>query len=253
MASRDVIVSYCEDLLLSSQYHDYCPNGLQIEGKSNISRLVSGVSACQALLDAAIEQHADMILVHHGYFWKNDSRAITGYAKKRIQTVLQHNVNLLAYHLPLDGHSPLGNNAQLAKVMQWTIEGSMHSTCGRDLGLFGHMQRPCSALDLQSKLHENLAHNPLMIAKNPHTKIKRIAWCTGAAGDDIHYALELGVDAFITGEPAERLYHIAQETGIVFYAAGHHATERYGVQALGHHLSEHFGIQHTFIDIPCPI
>lgn len=253
MSNRDAIVRYCNDLLSCAQYKDYCPNGLQIEGKAQVRNLVSGVSACQALLDAAIAHNADMILVHHGYFWKNEARELTGYAQKRIRSILQHDINLLAYHLPLDGHGTLGNNAQLAKILDWLIEGNLPSSCGVDLGRYGRLKHPCSATALQSQLHQKLQHAPLMIAKDPEKTIQTIAWCSGAAGDDIHHALALGVDAFVTGEPAERLFHIAQETGIAFYAAGHHATERFGVQALGDHLAARFDIQHHYIDIPCPI
>jgi len=253
MIDRDALTTYCNQLLAIDNYRDYCPNGLQVAGNKAVTHIVSGVSACQDLVDAAVAQQADMLLVHHGYFWKNTSACLTGIQKRRIQTLLQHDISLLAYHLPLDGHAKLGNNAQLAQYLHWHIDGDLPSTCGQAIGKIGRLAQPMQAQALQAQLASTLSHQPLMIANDPEQSVHRIAWCSGAAVDDIHYAIDAGVDAFITGEPAERVFHIARETGIVFYAAGHHATERYGVQALGAHLATQFGITHQYIDIPCPI
>ncbi|MEC8882755.1 MAG: Nif3-like dinuclear metal center hexameric protein [Pseudomonadota bacterium] len=253
MASREEITEYCNRLLQAKHFNDYCPNGLQVEGKKEVNRIVSGVSACLDLLQKAQQENADMILVHHGYFWKNDSKCITGYHKKRLQFLLKHDISLLAYHLPLDQHAEIGNNVMLAKIIEIDTTGRLPSTCGIELGNIGTLQRPVSAEYLKNELHKKLQQNPLMITNNPNKIIKTIAWCSGAAADDIQYAIENNVDAFITGEPAERIFHIAKETDITFYACGHHATERYGIQALGKKVANQFKIDHNFIDIPCPI
>lgn len=253
MPSRQEITQYCNHLLQIERFKDYCPNGLQVEGKNEVHRIVSGVSACLDLLKKAQQESADMILVHHGYFWKNDSKCITGYHKKRLQFLLNHDISLLAYHLPLDQHAEIGNNAMLAKIIEIDVVGRLPSTCGIELGNIGTLQKPQSAEHLKNELHRKLQQSPLMITNNPNKIIKTIAWCSGAAADDIQYAIENNVDAFITGEPAERIFHIAKETDITFYACGHHATERYGIQALGKKVANQFKIEHNFIDIPCPI
>lgn len=253
MASRDEIVAYCNRLLQAKCFKDYCPNGLQVEGKKEVHHIVSGVTACLDLLQRAQREHADMILVHHGYFWKNDSKCITGYHKKRLQFLLNHDISLLAYHLPLDQHAEIGNNVMLAQTIGINITGRLPSTCGIDLGNIGTLQKPITAECLKNELSVKLQQSPLMITNNPNKIVKTIAWCSGAAADDIQYAIKKNADAFITGEPTERIFHIAKETNITFYACGHHATERYGVQALGKKVANQFRIKHNFIDTPCPI
>jgi len=248
MISRQKVVTYLDTLLEVSRYRDYCPNGLQVEGCADLEHIVSGVTASQALIEAAIEQGADALLVHHGYFWKGETPSITGIKRQRIQRLLETGINLLAYHLPLDGHIELGNNAQLARVLGLETEGVSGET---GLLYYGRLKQTCSGEVLATHIESCLARAPLHIpADRP---IDRVAWCTGGAQSYIEEAVELGVDAFITGEASEQTVHIARETGIHFYAAGHHATERYGVQALGEHLAEQFDLKHSFIDIDNPV
>ena len=246
--NRQEILSYLESLLDVGRYRDYCPNGLQVEGRDEITHIVSGVTASQALIEAAVEQGADALLVHHGYFWKGESPTITGIKRQRIQRLLESEINLLAYHLPLDGHAELGNNSQLARVLGINVEGI---TGESGLLYHGRLKQICGGDDFAAHIESCLGRSPQHISAN--RTIERVAWCTGGAQSYIEEAAELGVDAFITGEISEQTVHIAHEMGIHFYAAGHHATERYGVQALGTHLSTEFGLKHTFIDIDNPV
>jgi putative NIF3 family GTP cyclohydrolase 1 type 2 len=220
------LCEFCDEYLKTGEFSDYCPNGLQVEANSRVEHIVCGVTASQALIEAAIEQGADTILVHHGYFWKGEAQPITGIKGRRIASLIRNNINLLAFHLPLDAHPEVGNNVQLAAVMDWQVE----SSCGeQELVLTG---RPASAGD-----HE----------------ITRLAWCTGAAQGFIEAAAGQGVDAFISGEVSEPTFHLAREMGVHYIAAGHHATERYGVQALAAEIARRFGISQQFIDIPNPV
>lgn len=247
------LVSYLNSLLQPEQWRDYCPNGLQIEGCRSIHKIVTGVSACQELLNQAIIAEADAILVHHGYFWKGEDPCILGIKRKRILTLLNHNLHLLAYHLPLDGHSSLGNNVQLAKQLGIEIVEEFICPQGPGLGLVGELPEAMSGNEFKEHVEHCLQRQPLYIHGQADNAIKRIAWCTGAAQDFIEQAIVCGVDAYLTGEISERTVHIARESGIHFYAAGHHATERYGIKALGEHLSQHFKIDHQFIDIDNPV
>lgn len=246
------LLDYCDRLLDSAAFADYCPNGLQVQGGERVRRIVSGVTASQALVDAAIAAQADLLLVHHGYFWKGESSPLTGIKQRRIKALLQHDINLVAYHLPLDVHAELGNNVQLAQLMDWQIEGGLEPDNPRSVGLQGRLSAPLSGEQLAAQLAQRLQRTPLHIPGNDRP-IRRIAWCTGAAQGYIDRAIALGVDAYITGEVSEPTVHLARENGIHFFAAGHHATERYGVKALGEHLAQQFGIQHQFIDIDNPV
>lgn len=246
------LLDYCDRLLDSAAFADYCPNGLQVQGGERVRRIVSGVTASQALVDAAIAAQADLLLVHHGYFWKGESSPLTGIKQRRIKALLQHDINLVAYHLPLDVHAELGNNVQLAQLMDWQIEGGLEPENPRSVGLQGRLSAPLSGEQLAAQLAQRLQRTPLHIPGNDRP-IRRIAWCTGAAQGYIDRAIALGVDAYITGEVSEPTVHLAREHGIHFFAAGHHATERYGVKALGEHLAQQFGIQHQFIDIDNPV
>lgn len=252
MIDRATLVEYCNTLLDSRAFQDYCPNGLQVEGRDQIGLLVTGVTASQAMVDAAIAAGADMLLVHHGYFWKGESAPITGIKQRRLKALLGNDLNLLAYHLPLDVHAELGNNVQLAKLMGWSISGGLEPGNPRSVGLHGELPEPMSGAEVAADLARVLNREPQHIAGNDRP-IKRIAWCTGAAQGYIDKAIALGVDAFVTGEISEPTVHAARENGIHFFSAGHHATERYGVQALGEHLAQHFGIAHRFIDIDNPV
>lgn len=252
MVERDKLLRYCNELLDSDSFQDYCPNGLQVEGSREIRRIVSGVTASQALVDAAVAAEADLLLVHHGYFWRGEAAAVVGIKQRRLKALLQHDINLMAYHLPLDVHAELGNNVQLAKLMGWQISGGLEPHNPRSVGLTGELSESCNGDALAQQLAERLQREPLFIAGHDRP-VKRIAWCTGAAQGYIDKAIALGVDAFITGEVSEPTVHAARENGIHFYAAGHHATERYGAKALGEHLAATFGIEHQFIDVDNPV
>jgi dinuclear metal center YbgI/SA1388 family protein len=252
MVDRDALIRYCNELLDSGSFQDYCPNGLQVEGRTEIRRIVSGVTASQALVDAAVEARADLLLVHHGYFWRGESAAVVGVKQRRLKALLKNDINLVAYHLPLDVHAELGNNVQLARLMGWQISGGLEPNNPRSVGLTGELAAPCAGEELAALLAARLQREPLFVAGHDRP-VKRIAWCTGAAQGYIDKAIALGVDAFITGEVSEPTVHAARENGIHFYAAGHHATERYGAKALGEHLAATFGLEHRFIDIDNPV
>lgn len=239
-------------LLRPDDFRDYCPNGLQVEGRSRISKLVTGVTASLALIEAAAAAGADAILVHHGYFWQGETPTITGIRQKRIKALLAHDISLLAYHLPLDAHPELGNNARLGQVLDFVTEGDMEPRFRSKVGVWGQLKTPMEGAGLASLIEQRLGREPLHIPGSAQP-IRSIAWCTGGAQNAIEKAWQCGVDAYLTGEVSEQTVHFARETGIHFFAAGHHATERYGVQAVGQHLEETLGIAHEFIDIDNPV
>lgn len=240
-----------DDELKPDLFRDYCPNGLQVEGCQNVSKIVTGVTACQALIDKAVELKADAVFVHHGYFWKGESATITGMKRRRIETLLKNNISLIVYHLPLDGHPTMGNNVQLANLLGWTVEGGMDSTM-RPVGSWGKTEKALTVTKLSQQLQSKLGREPLVIEGGNH-KINRIAWCTGGAQKMIENAYALNVDAYVSGEISESTVHFARENGIHYFSAGHHATERYGVQAVGAWLEQECGINHTFVDIASPV
>ncbi|TNH04715.1 Nif3-like dinuclear metal center hexameric protein [Testudinibacter sp. TR-2022] len=230
---------------------DYAPNGLQVEGKSAVKKIITGVTACQDLLDYAVAQQADALLVHHGYFWKNESPLIRGMKGKRIRTLLVNEINLYAYHLPLDVHPTLGNNALLAQMLNvknlQPLEKSAVS-----IPIYGELQTALSATELTERIRTALQREPLHCGDNAPDKIRTIAICTGGGQDYIDLAAAQGIDAFITGEVSERTIHSAREQGIHFYAAGHHATERCGIKALGEWLAQQYKLNVAFKDIDNP-
>ena len=240
------------ELLRPQDFQDYCPNGLQVEGRESVSTLVTGVTASQALLDAALEKGADAILVHHGYFWKGEEPTVTGIRKSRLKTLLDNNLSLFAYHLPLDAHPELGNNAQLGEKLGFRTAGDLDPYRKSRVGVWGELEKPCSGDDLVARITTALERQPLHIPGTAST-ITKIGWCTGSAQSYIEMAHEWGIDAYLTGEVSEQTVHFARETGLHFFAAGHHATERYGVQAVGNHLAQELGIEHLFIDIDNPV
>lgn len=246
---REELVNYLDGLLEPAKFRDYCPNGLQVEGRGEVRRIVAGVTACQALLDAAVEQQADAILVHHGYFWKGDDGRITGMRRQRLGTLINHDINLLAYHLPLDAHPELGNNAQLALRLGWLPEGRFGE---QDIAWLGQLAEPCELDALAGKVAQVLARDPLVIGQGSR-QIRRIAWCSGGAQGYFEQAIALGVDAYVSGEISEQTVHLARESGVAYLAAGHHATERYGVQAVAVHLAEQFGLDCIFVDVANPV
>ncbi len=247
MASRNEILRTMNDWLAPEDFKDYCPNGLQVEGAEEVGTIVSGVTASRALLDAAIEAGADMILVHHGYFWKGEDQAIRGMKRDRIKRLLDHDINLVAYHLPLDDHPEYGNNRQLADML-----GILNPRPLGGLVWQGELDAPMAPRAFADLIGERLARAPLWVGGGS-AKISRVGWCTGAAQGFIGNALEAGLDAYISGEISEPTTHTARECGIHYYAAGHHATERYGVQALGRALEQTFGVSHRFIDCDNPV
>lgn len=233
--------------LNSHSFSDYAPNGLQVEGRPEVKRVVTGVTACQALLDEAVKLQADAVIVHHGYFWKNESPLVKGMKRQRLRTLLLNDINLYGWHLPLDAHPELGNNAQLAKLLGIQAEGEIVP-----LVPYGSLSTPLSGEALKSLIQDKLGREPLHSGDNAPDIITRIAWCTGGGQGFIDDAADFGVDAFITGEVSEKTIHVARERGLHFYAAGHHATERGGIRALGEWLSEQQGLQVTFVDIDNP-
>jgi dinuclear metal center YbgI/SA1388 family protein len=252
MAQVSELVNYTNNLLEIGKFKDYCPNGLQVEGSNEVNLLVSGVTACAALLDVAIEKQADAILVHHGYFWKNEDTRITGIKRHRLQKILASNINLIAYHLPLDAHTIYGNNAQLGQILGLTSRGLFGNGGGIDIAMRGELAATMSGEEFAGYINAQLCRPPIHIAGSKK-RIKTIGWCTGSAQSYIEKAAELGLDAYLSGEISEQTVHIARESGTHFFAAGHHATERYGVKALGRHLSEKFDLEHEFIDIDNPV
>ena len=248
---RNLLLQDIEAFLNVNAISDYCPNGLQVEGKAQIQRIVSGVTASQALIDAAIELQADAILVHHGYFWKGEDQRVIGMKQRRLKALLTHDINLLAYHLPLDVHPEVGNNVQLGQRLGLTVSGPLEPDNPRNVGLIGELAVPLSADAFALRIEQALGRAPLVI--DHQQPIKRVAWCTGGAQGYIEQAIAAGVDAYITGEVSERTFHEAQENGISFFAAGHHATERYGVQALGEWLAVRFAIEHHYVECPNPV
>jgi dinuclear metal center YbgI/SA1388 family protein len=246
------LVAYANDLLAIGLFQDYCPNGLQVEGRNDVRRLVAGVTASQRLVDGAAARGADVLLVHHGYFWKGEDPCITGMKRRRLAKLISADVSLLAYHLPLDAHVELGNNAQLARVLGFVVEGQFGSGPGPKIGCFGTLPEPVAATELAVRITDRLGRAPLHLAGESGI-VRRIGWCTGAAQSYLEQAADLGLDAFVSGEVSEQTTHVVRERGIHFYAAGHHATERYGVQALGRHLAERFGLAYEYIDIDNPV
>lgn len=230
-----------------SNFHDYAPNGLQVEGRRNVQRVVTGVTASQDLLDAAIAVEADAILVHHGYFWKNEPAVVRGMKRNRLKALLVNDINLYGYHLPLDAHPVLGNNAQLAELFGIAVQGEV-----MPLVPYGELEKPLSGEELRQRIEVILDRKVLHSAQGGPEEIRRIAWCSGGGQGFIQQAAEFGVDAFISGEVSEQTIHIAREMGLHFYAAGHHATERYGVKALGEWLESEHGVDVMFIDIDNP-
>ena len=243
------LCNFCNTFLNVGDFEDYCPNGLQVEANPEVERIVSGVTASQALIDAAIETGADTLLVHHGYFWKGEAQPISGIKGQRIRSLIQNRINLLAFHLPLDAHPEVGNNVQLAKVMGWKVADNFGE---QGLIFEGSPQTPVSACELVEALDTRLNTQSLLIEGGEH-RVERLAWCTGAAQGFIEAAAARGVDAFISGEVSEQTTHVARESGLHYIAAGHHATERYGVQALAAEIASRFDVEQQFVDIPNPV
>ena len=241
---------HLDDLLEVARLRDYCPNGLQVEGRGEVTSVLCGVTASQALLDEAVAGGYDAVLVHHGYFWRGEDGRITGMRKRRLATLLKNDISLFAYHLPLDTHPELGNNAQLGAVMGWRGDGRFAE---QELGWLGQPAiEGGTASQLASDIALRLQREPMLVGDGART-IKRIAWCTGGAQGFFEQAILAGADVYISGEISEQTTHLARESGVPYIAAGHHATERYGAQALARYLSDVLGLQARFVDLPNPV
>ncbi|PPB86491.1 Nif3-like dinuclear metal center hexameric protein [Acinetobacter soli] len=252
MTQLNEIVSWCDQTLSSAQFKDYAPNGLQIEGTSEVKHVLCAVTASEAAIDAAIAMQADVLLVHHGYFWKGEPYPITGMRGHRIKKLIQNNISLLAYHLPLDAHPTLGNNAAIADLLELERIEVLDPNEKFPIGNIGYLTQAVSPETFKAKLQDtfdfNIIHLPAQVKS-----IQKIGFCTGGAQDFIAKAAAQGCDAYISGEVSERTFYEAQELNLHYFACGHHATERYGVQRLGKALSEHFSLKYTYFELNNPI
>jgi len=247
MTDRAALERQLNQWLEPARFKDYGPNGLQVEGRAQVNRLVCGVTASLALIDAAIEAKADAILVHHGLFWRGQDGRVTGWMKQRLARLIQHDINLFAYHLPLDAHPELGNNAQLGKRLGWVAEARFGD---QDLGFVATI--PPSTLDAVATQLRELSGREVTTVAGDGRPLRRVAWCSGGAQGYFEGAIAAGADVFVTGEISEPQAHYARETGVAFIAAGHHATERYGVQGVGERVAAELGLDYRFIDVPNP-
>lgn len=246
---RNALEGYLERYLDVRRFRDYCPNGLQVEGRAEIRRIVTGVTASLALLQAADAAGADAVFVHHGYFWRGEDGRVTGTRRARLKFLLERGINLFAYHLPLDAHPEVGNNVQLARQLGLAVEGN----CARqEMVWHGRPAAPLTLAAFAEHVAARLGRLPQLIG-DPAREVRTLAWCSGAAQNYLEEAVAQGVDAYLSGEISEQTVHLARESGVAYIAAGHHATERYGVAALGAHLAAEHGLEHEFIDIPNPV
>lgn len=245
---RDALLKELDALLEPQRYRDYCPNGLQVEGRTEIHRLVTGVTASLALIEAAVERDADAILVHHGLFWKGDDMRIVGPKKKRMSLLLGKEISVFAYHLPLDAHPDLGNNAQLGQRLGLRADTWFGE---QEIGFLGDLSAPVAAREFARAVGAVLGRAPLAVG-DMDRQVRRIGWCTGGAQGYFEDAIAAGCDLYLSGEISEQTTHVARESGVPYLAAGHHATERYGVQAVGAHVASRFGVDHLNIDVDNP-
>lgn len=249
MVKLNELTHYTQQLMQVERFKDYCPNGLQVEGRAEILKIVTGVTASMALLEAAKQANADLVLVHHGYFWRNEDARVIGIKRNRLAFLLNNDLNLMAYHLPLDAHPEFGNNVQLGRMLGITPAGFAGEPA---IVAYGSLAKPVKLQEFAAHLESVLQRIPLVLG-DPHQLVQKVAWCTGAAQGYIDTAIELCVDVYISGEVSEQTTHQATESGVSYISAGHHVTERYGVQALGEHLAGKFNLEHEFIDIKNPV
>lgn len=253
MASRDELVEFCDELLEVGSFDDYGPNGLQVPGGSEVDRVATAVSAHLESIEAAIAAGADLLIAHHGLFWDFHPRALTGAMADRLRAALDAGLSIAGYHLPLDAHPDFGNNALLCRALGFVPgPGEIGFAKGRFIGVAGTRPEPIPSAELFVLVEDELGQVPLVLPHGPET-IGSIGVVTGAGAGEIHTAIGLGLDAFLTGEPAEHVMADAREGGIHFLAGGHYATEKAGVMRLGELLAERFGVEHEFIDVPNPI
>jgi dinuclear metal center YbgI/SA1388 family protein len=251
MATRQQLAQTFDALLQPERFRDYGPNGLQVEGRDEVRRLVSGVTASRALIEAAIAAQADAIVVHHGLFWRGQDGRVTGWMKQRLALLLAHDINLFAYHLPLDAHPELGNNAQLGRVLGLSATGRFGE---QELGFLGAKEGGGGFTDARAlAAHvESVLGRGVTLVEGAPGPVERIAWCTGGAQSYFEGAIAAGAQAFLTGEISEPQAHYARECGVAYLACGHHATERYGAPAVGAHVAQALGLEHRFIDVDNP-
>lgn len=247
--SRDAVLNCLNRELNPDLIKDYCPNGLQVEGKSSISKLVSGVTACQALIDRAVEVEADAILVHHGFFWRGEDERLVGMKAARVRALMAHDINLFAYHLPMDIHPTMGNNAGLGRAMNIEVSGLLNPSDSSAPVFVGELAAETSVAAVAEQLEGQLGRAVIRVGDKP---VKSVAWCTGGGQGYIDVAADVGCDLFVSGEMSEQTVHVARERGIAFIAAGHHATERFGPRSIGEWVSGELGLDHQFIDIDSP-
>ena len=249
MAKRNEIESYLNTLLTVDRFKDYGPNGLQVEGRADLRRVVSGVTASLALIDAAIADGADAIVVHHGLFWRGQDGRLVGWLGERVRRLMAQGINLFAYHLPLDAHPEFGNNAQLGLRLGLVADARFGE---QDLGFAAPVDGGVSLAALAERARLALGGRAPLVLPGDGRPLSRVGWCTGGAQGYFEAAIGAGVDAFLTGEVSEPQLHVARETGVAFVACGHHATERFGAPALAAHVAERFGLEHRFIEIDNP-
>jgi dinuclear metal center YbgI/SA1388 family protein len=249
---RAELSSYLNEYLNCDSFKDYAPNGLQVEGKDDIKVICSAVTASEEVIAIAAEKKADALLVHHGFFWRGEAPQLVGMKKRRVAKLLSSDMNLFGYHLPLDCHPKLGNNACIAKLLGMQSVKSHKAGNTTDLLWSGKLKKAMTVEDFAALVAKNLHREPLVVSGSKDN-IQNIAWCTGGAQDFIIEANDLNVDAYLSGEISERTYYQAKELGLHYFSCGHHATERYGIQALGEHLSKRFKLDHSFIDVDNPV
>lgn len=252
MAKLQDIIQWCDQTLKSPEFKDYAPNGLQIEGKTEVRKILAAVTASQDAIDAAIRENADLLLVHHGYFWKGEAYPITGMRGKRIKSLIQHDISLLAYHLPLDSHPSLGNNAAIADLLKLERIEALDPSERHPIGNIGYLNQPMPVEEFKTFVSEKLKFDVTHLPADKNM-IEKVGFCTGGAQDFIVKAAEQGCDAYISGEVSERTFYEAKELGVHYFACGHHATERYGVQRLGQTISEQFDIEYVYFELNNPI
>ncbi len=254
---RDELCEHLDNLLAVANFRDYCPNGLQVEGRAEVRRVLCGVTASQALIDEAARRDVDAVLVHHGWFWRGEEGRVTGFRKRRMAALLAHDINLIAYHLPLDAHPELGNNAQLGQLLGWRIDARIDGSGGgrfgeQDIGFLGVPLAPTFSGELAGRISQALGRQALLVG-DATRPVKRVAWCSGGAQGYFEQAILAGADVYVSGEISEQTVHLARESGVPYIAAGHHATERYGVQAVGRHLAARFGIDCEYLELDNPV
>ena len=252
MATLADIIQWCDSTLKSHEFKDYAPNGLQIEGKTEVNKIVCAVTASQTAIDAAIAQGADLLLVHHGYFWKGEAYPITGMRGKRIKSLIQHDISLVGYHLPLDSHPTLGNNAAITDLLKLQNIEALDPTERHPIGNIGYLKSAMSPEAFKAFVSERLGFDAIHLPCDKST-IQKVGFCTGGAQDYIAKAALQNCDAYISGEVSERTFYEAADLGVHYYACGHHATEKYGVQRLAKAISEQFNIEYSYFELNNPI